>query len=607
MKKDLVRVCVLGLGGVLLYVPQISASGIPSFDAAEVINSIQTGASQVEAQVATTMETVSTANIQQSIGDKFGGLEKLKDAKAKAEKMKEKAEKQKKRAEKMQKMREDYEKKAKAVADKGKEAYNKGQEAIAQGQDAYSRGQNALNQGMDTLNEAQDMANTAKQKAEGFDLNTPSLQQYGIDMPEELNGVQNQININQKFNTQSDNAPVSTETISTKGQTVTSNKPALKGSLQKGFSVSQDNVKTADTSVNRFDDAGVKIQPTGSLAGNASRTTTLAKSTNMREDNASNMWDDMEETPQEITITLPVNNKQNALKGAGNIWDETEDEMETDVFGTPAISAVKPTAEKTGLNKSVGVSDKNAINGAVSPVKAGVTKSETASVGGMSSVKKNNSSSSAQTTSSGAKNLNQAAPASANTKSAPAQNTTLKGRTQVKAFDKMSYHLDFKQGFASQSQMKVGTDNDGNFYFPDAFAEWVDINYDDNVDSDKLYAAIQKICSDLQAPENRETGELDEKFKVEIIGKMRATAMAHGIVGANEAESGKAVEDLEKMTEQANDTALTQMSAIGEINAKQIRQNRLDIVRLSDEIMTRVFDDIRKYCFQYEEKKEGEE
>ena len=54
----------------------------------------------------------------------------------------------------------------------------------------------------------------------------------------------------------------------------------------------------------------------------------------------------------------------------------------------------------------------------------------------------------------------------------------------------------------------------------------------------------------------------------------------------------------------AGGTTLTQDSGMGEIGSGQIHQNRQDIMRLSDEAMSRFFDEVRKYCYHWPETEE---
>ena len=150
------------------------------------------------------------------------------------------------------------------------------------------------------------------------------------------------------------------------------------------------------------------------------------------------------------------------------------------------------------------------------------------------------------------------------------------GRTTVKAFGKISYYKNSKFGFAAQS-FKTGTDNDGNFFFFFAFAQWADINFEDNLDEEDVEKAIDKIYADLHSAQNRETQEFDDKFDNEVVGVMRANALAHSSVSGNEAESGKSIDDLSKVLENSSDTSLMQVSGMGELEQNQVHQNKQDI------------------------------
>ena len=567
MKRNLIKICFYGIGCSLLYAASVNAQGIPSFDIANVMNTIETGSSQIESQVSTTMETVSTANIQQSIGDKFGGLSKLKDMKEKADKEKEKLEKQKKRAEKLEKMRADAEntvQKGKDAYDKGKDAYDKGNSYYEQGKDAYAQGQDYYNQGQGMVGQGQEMLNQSSEMANGLKAQVNDGVNVGKNTFNETSSglTSNFSNATDNFSAPSfKNNGSNTPAVSAggnAGREQVRQEPALKGSLNKGFGIAKENAVADNPRFNRAADLNVQdgFEDEGltddlfDVSNEAMPIETVSVKKDVEfvtgDDASINIWDDMEDVIDEETI---INPKQ---------FNRVETE-----------NMRLPDRERIGINKDMPASKTGVVTS------GGVKADKTTDV----------------------KEKVNTAPLNIKEDS--------KGRTAVKAFGRVSYVLDFKEAFASQT--KTGTDKDGNFYFPDAFANWADINYDETADSEKLFVAIQKICGDLQSTLNTETREFDEKYDNEIIGKMRANAMAHSVVGAKEAESGKAVEDLENMTEKATDTALTQMSALGEINAKQIRQNRLDIVRLSDEVMAMVFDEIRRYCFDYALPEDGEE
>lgn len=124
------------IAGILMASSPCSAFLFPTFDAAEVTNTIKGTAAQVQSVNTTVQSTLSTTQIQQAIGDNIGSISKFSDIKEKAERAKKKIEKQKKRAERLQKMRQKIEK-MKQTYDSAKEIYGDAKGMYNEGMDAY--------------------------------------------------------------------------------------------------------------------------------------------------------------------------------------------------------------------------------------------------------------------------------------------------------------------------------------------------------------------------------------------------------------------------------------------------------------------------------------
>lgn len=479
MKKNLSML----LGGVLLSaflrVSPAMAFGWPTFDIAEVANTIFSGISQIESQISTAMETYSIANIQQSIGDKLGGLQKIKDVKAKLAKEKEKLDKIKKRAEKVMELKRKYEQAAK--------------NAINQAQDAYSKAQGYVD-------DAKNQINNAKNQVEGA-----------------VNNVKNQV----------------------------------------------ENVK------NQVEDA--KNQVEGAINGAKDQIDNIKNQAENAINNANNQFSDL-------------------FGNSGDAFNSPEDNFNFE--NTPSVGGGTSTGQTSGMSETVDLFGEEA---ATVPEEEEISWDDgTSNNDGETSIEDEFS-------------IEKESEKLKENETEKEGELSIEGRTKVKAFGKTSFYLDFKKSYASGvGGFKTGTDDDGTFYFPDAFAQWTGINFDDEVDEDKFLSGVDAICADLQSSENHETQEFDNKFDYEVMGQMRAAAHAHSAVRKNEADNGKTLDDLRNMNEVAGGTTMTQTSGFGEIGEAQVYYNKKEIVRLSDEIFSRVFEEIRKYCYYWPEEAEEE-
>lgn len=472
------------LGGMVLSVflrtAPAYAFGWPTFDLAEVFNTISSTISQVQSQISTTMETYSIANIQQSIGDKLGGLQKIKDAKAKIEKAKEKLEKAKKRAEKVVELKRKYEQAAKDAINDVKDAYSTAKGYV---DEAKNQVENVKNQVEGAVDNVKNQVENVKGQVEGAVDNVKNQVEGAKNQVENaINGAKDEVN---NIKNQAENAA-----------------NGFNDQYTDLFSSPEDNFDFETTS-----------------SSNALQTNTTDGQTSERGESEA---DDFFSQPDEN------------LTGVEDLeWDEGTTQGNDEVL-TDDANEKKP--QNIELKEGIG-------------------------------------------------------------------ETQLEGRTQVKAFGKVSFYLDFRQSYASSSSgFKTGTDSDGNFYFPDAFAQWAGINFDDEVDEDKFMEGVNKICADLRSPQNHETQEFDNRFDYDVMGQMRAAAEAHSAVIKNEAESGKTLDDLHTMNESVSGTTMMQNSGFGEIGEAKVHYNKQEIIRLSDEIFARVFEEIRKYAYHYTEK-----
>ena len=536
MKKNLLMLSGGVIFSVLAHVSPACAQW-PTLDLGEVFNTIQSTISQVQSQIATTMETYSIANIQQAIGDKLGGLQKIKDAQEKIKKAQEKIEKAKKRAEKVIELKKKYEQAAKDAINDVKNAYDSAQSYVENTKNQVegaignvkNQVENAKSQVEGAVNNVKNQVENAKSQVEGAVGNVKNQVENAKSQVEGAVGnLKNQSN--DLFGSSEDNFDFENTTQNTGGNNAARTN-------NSGYSASSVEVEWGDGSGNTgfgfAEESTLGAQSGGGFSfaeENSADEPSTGAFKRFETNDADNQYD-----------------RQNAAQAEEDIlieWGNTEEVGEN------------ADLEDTG-DKALLIKIRNDENNQMELMENDEDEALSA------------------------------------------------GRTKVKAFGKVSFNYNSKAGYAAQAGgFKTGTDDDSNFYFPDAFATWADLNFDDTADEEKLWAAIDKICEDLQSTENHETAEIDKKFDYDVVGVMRANAQAHSAVIENEAENGKTVEDLSDMVSVAGGTTLTQDSGMGEIGNGQIHQNRQDIVRLSDEAMSRFFDEVRKYCYHWPEVEE---
>ena len=527
--------------GVFLRIAPACAFGWPTFDLAEVFNTISSTISQVQSQISTTMETYSIANIQQAIGDKLGGLQKIKDAKAKIEKAKEKLEKAKKRAEKVIELKKKYEQAAKDAINEVKDAYSTAKGYV---DEAKNQVENVKNQVEGAVDNVKNQVENVKNQVEGAVDNVKNQVEGAKNQVENaINGAKNEVNNikNQVENTANGFNDQFTDLFSSPEDNFDF-ETTLGGGTQTGATGGQTSQTSEGGADDFFSQPGESLTGVedlewgeGTTQGNEAISANGATENNFQTNTTDGQASESGESESDVFFSQSGENST----GAEDLeWDEGTTQGNDEVLTDDANENKPQNIElKEGLGE-----------------------------------------------------------------------TQLEGRKQVKAFGKVSFYLDFRQSYASSSNgFKTGTDSDGNFYFPDAFAQWAGINFDDEVDEDKFMEGVDKICADLKSPENHETQEFDNRFDYEVMGQMRAAAEAHSSVIKNEAESGKTLDDLLNMNESVSGTTMMQNSGFGEIGEAKVHYNKQEIIRLSDEIFARVFEEIRKYAYHHTEEEKNHE
>ncbi len=125
------------IGGVVCAAISISTAPVkaqwPTFDVAEVTNTIQGISTQAQSAMSTVQSTLSVSQMREAIGDNVGSISKFSDDAEKAEKARRKAEKKRKRLERFNRLKSNY--------DKAKDWYDEGgKDVIEEGMDFLSGG-----------------------------------------------------------------------------------------------------------------------------------------------------------------------------------------------------------------------------------------------------------------------------------------------------------------------------------------------------------------------------------------------------------------------------------------------------------------------------------
>ncbi len=122
-KKTLTLVTAMAFICVALHTTPCQAFLWPTFDIAEVLNTISGYVTKAKSTASTIKSTLSVGKIQQAIGDNVGALSKFVDEKEKAEKLSQRLEKKKRRAERLAKLRAQWEAEIGSIINNIKDPY----------------------------------------------------------------------------------------------------------------------------------------------------------------------------------------------------------------------------------------------------------------------------------------------------------------------------------------------------------------------------------------------------------------------------------------------------------------------------------------------------
>lgn len=198
MNRKIKIVAAVTFINVALYTAPCHAFLWPTFDIAEVLNTISGYMTKAKSTASTVKSTMSVGKIQQAIGDNVGSLSKFVDVKEKAEKQQKKLEKQKRRAERLAKLRKKWED-AQKMIDKIKKPYS---QLRNYADEYYGDGKELFEQGQKYYQEGQKQYDSAKKDYENAKKEYESLkQQYEKATDAERAGIQGKyVEAMQKYN-----------------------------------------------------------------------------------------------------------------------------------------------------------------------------------------------------------------------------------------------------------------------------------------------------------------------------------------------------------------------------------------------------------------------
>ena len=592
----------------------------PTLDISAVFNNIKTFVAQGQAQVSTVQETVSTVNIQQSIGDKLGGLNKLKDLASKKDALEAKIAKQKQRLEKINEMRSKYDEAmskvdeakskvddakakvddAKAKVDDAKgmvdNAKAQAQGALDQGQQLYQSGvdaaksqaQGVLNQGQQLYQNTQDKVNDVR----GVE-NTEDQPTIEIEDDEEIFGkkatLPQDTNSPKAFTVKNDIVPAGAETKELPAEKVDA---VIPKTVKTEQTVRAD--KTLKDTKDLWDDEGDK--PVVSTLSTSPAATKPALNKNIKLTEPVDLWDEEEKTPGVVTLGTSSGVETKLQKGNDKVILKvpTKDVSDEKVEIAPSTSGTFSSGPVTGkVNTSKDVNAKINLK-EDDGIKRGVVTL------GTSSGVTNTAAPKIETVKEDVKPVS-TAPASTKTlniKKTPA--TTTAG---PKAFKKVSYKMETSISFAQEGRCNLfGTNADGNRVLPDELAAICCIGYDGSSDKDftinedVAMKCIDKLCAMMSGGDAAEAAENKKKFN-KIRAQVVASSFAVGNTMKQKYLDTSAMEkELEKVKDSTSGEERSQTSGNGELTTANINTQRdLINIRASDLELSSI-EAVANYC-----------
>ena len=192
-------IAAIAFVSVVLHTTPCHAFLWPTFDIAEVMNTISGYITKAKSTASTVKSTLSIGKIQQAIGDNVGSLSKFVDEKEKAEKEKLKLEKRKARADRLLKQRKKWAEDMGKLVDNIKDPYS---QLKSYAKDYYSDGKELFDKGQKYYQEGQKIYDNAKKEYESAKKDYENIKkQYEAATDEERDSLQDKyLEAVQKYN-----------------------------------------------------------------------------------------------------------------------------------------------------------------------------------------------------------------------------------------------------------------------------------------------------------------------------------------------------------------------------------------------------------------------
>ena len=199
MRKNIKFVAAAVFVSVALYSTPSYAFLWPTFDIAEVLNTISGYITKAKSTASTIKSTLSIGKIQQAIGDNVGSLSKFVDVKEKAEKEQLKLEKRKARAERLLALRQKWAAEMGKLVNNIKDPYS---QLRSYAKDYYSDGKELFDKGQKYYQEGQKLYDSAKKEYDSAKSDYESIKkQYEAATDEERESLQDKyLEAMQKYN-----------------------------------------------------------------------------------------------------------------------------------------------------------------------------------------------------------------------------------------------------------------------------------------------------------------------------------------------------------------------------------------------------------------------
>ena len=591
-KRFFLETSVATVFALMLYSAPASALWL-TVDISAIAQAVETKATEAQKQMSEVESTMSTVNIQQTLGDNLAGITKLKDPAKEAQKKKEKMEKQQKRMQKFAELKKKYDA-AKKKYDAAKKKYdevkkdvdgvkkqtegyiNDAKEAYGQAKTAYEEGKkqvdSAINEAKKAYNDAQEAVNSAGGQIEGA-VNT-------------VNEAKNQINNAKDTGSQAFGRESSgSETLGGTGFSIGSTLESDDGSWyaqEENFNITDDLFVDDEDTLPYRAPAAPAIAPARPAVISAN--------------------------PSGVNFTGGV---APVLPGEMFGTDEVQSE---DILIKEQKGVVSPVTKEDieaidsmwedGADTSIKASD---IKEGKLNADAELKKGDLIKEGAANNDKKASAVSVAPSQSKEPAIMKNTSPQS--TQSVAPKAVFPQKDVGPKAFGRVSYNSYISMSFAEEQTCpkncgKVGFNEKSGRVLPDELADWCCIGFDNatdesfEIDEDAMSCCIKTICEDLNATDSSVQQENMDRFN-----KLRAQAIAANFAFASEMKqkysTTQTEEDLDNVKTAASGSVTSQLGGNAEITSVDVDVQKDTLLIKAGILEMSVIDSIVSYCQNY--------